>query len=203
MKLTPKQRKFADNYIKSRNAYGVVYCITNNTNNKQYVGVTTRSIEQRFKEHCKTDSGIGKAIKKYGKNNFDIELIDYADDKEELYESEIYWINKLNTFKNGYNQTLGGEGVINYTKLEIHLNTKQQRFIKYTTTKNSQPIDIYNHSDMVDSLLLNMIQLYLTADTRVDKKKAAKLLNKLNNEYKRQIAKTNLIDINELLEYVA
>lgn len=203
MKLTPKQRKFAGNYIKTGNAYGVVYCITNNINSKQYVGVTTRNIEQRFEEHCKADSTIGKAIRKYGKQSFDIETIDYADDKEELYESEIHWISKLNTFKNGYNQTLGGEGVINYTKLEIHLNTKQQRFIEYTTTKNSQPINIYNHSDMVESLLLNMIQLYLTADTRADKKKSAKLLNKLNNEYKRQIAKTNLIDINELLEYVA
>ena len=46
-------------------------------------------------------------MRKYGIEHFHIELIEETDNPE---EREIYWIEKYQTFKNGYNATLGGDG---------------------------------------------------------------------------------------------
>ena len=46
-------------------------------------------------------------MNKYGIEHFHIELIEETDNPE---EREIYWIEKLGSFKNGYNATLGGDG---------------------------------------------------------------------------------------------
>ena len=46
-------------------------------------------------------------MRKYGIEHFHIQLIEETDDPE---EREIYWIEKYQTFKNGYNATLGGDG---------------------------------------------------------------------------------------------
>lgn len=87
-----------------------IYKITNLINGKIYVGQTMRSIEERFKEHCCTDSAIGNAIRKYGKGNFKLELIAECETNEAANELEMYWIKELNCkAPNGYNLTDGGE----------------------------------------------------------------------------------------------
>ena len=49
------------------------------------------------------------AMRKYGVNHFFIEKIEEVP-IENLSEREIYWINTLNSYHNGYNATLGGDG---------------------------------------------------------------------------------------------
>ena len=91
-----------------------IYKITNLINGKPYVGQTTRSIEVRFREHanCKT-SFIGKAIRKYGYENFKIEILEECDTLEQLNEREKFFIAAFNSMSpNGYNLTGGGEGKI-------------------------------------------------------------------------------------------
>jgi group I intron endonuclease len=90
---------------------GYVYKITNNVNNRIYVGITTESIQERWKKHKSAsryeDTYIYRAMRKYGIDNFSIEMIEETND---LSEREQYWISKLNTLKpNGYNLTIGGE----------------------------------------------------------------------------------------------
>lgn len=46
-------------------------------------------------------------MRKYGVEHFHIELIEETDSPE---EREIYWIEQLRSFKNGYNATMGGDG---------------------------------------------------------------------------------------------
>ena len=89
----------------------VVYLVTNKINGKQYVGQTVRPVEERWKDHCrvKDENYFHRAIRKYGADNFSVEVIDTATTPEELDEKEVYWIKKLNClFPNGYNLRDGG-----------------------------------------------------------------------------------------------
>ena len=105
---------------------GRIYKITNKVNGKIYVGQTMKSLEERFKKHCwgttEKDSyhfnmAIKKAIKKYGKQNFTIELIEEVG-QNKLDEREVYWISYYNSYNQGYNCTLGGQnGATRHTSL--------------------------------------------------------------------------------------
>ena len=95
-----------------------IYVITNLINQKQYVGKTSYSIEKRWKEHCydskKNDVNkhrpLYNAIQKYGVENFSISLLEDNIQDNEINEREKFWISKLNTYYQGYNATLGGDG---------------------------------------------------------------------------------------------
>lgn len=91
-----------------------IYKITNDINQKIYIGMTYRSIEQRWKEHQKSlfrnnfeKRPLYRAILKYGIEHFHIEQIEETDNPE---EREKYWIEYYGSFKNGYNATIGGDG---------------------------------------------------------------------------------------------
>ena len=88
-----------------------IYKITNIQNNKVYIGQTIRPIKDRFNRHINDalnniiDTHFARAIRKYGKENFNIEIIDYAQSQEELNKKEQYWIQFYNSVKEGYNET--------------------------------------------------------------------------------------------------
>lgn len=68
---------------------GSIYKITNLINGKVYIGQTTQPIEKRFKSHCYKDgcTKLYNAMKKYGKSNFSIELLE---SKELNSERELH-----------------------------------------------------------------------------------------------------------------
>ena len=91
--------------------FGRIYIIKNKINNKVYVGQTKVSIKLRFQNHlsaarCGRGYTIGKAIRKYGEENFYIELLEECL-ASELNEREMYWIAFYNSTDNkcGYNIT--------------------------------------------------------------------------------------------------
>lgn len=101
------------------NIFGYIYKITNKSNQKIYVGKTTKSIRNRFNQHIKMafrphtyTSHLYNAIVAEGSNNFEITQLDTAKTEEELNQKEIFWIQKLDSTNpaNGYNIQLGGEG---------------------------------------------------------------------------------------------
>ena len=85
--------------------YGYIYKTTNLINNKFYIG------QHKHKTFDVNYFGSGniitKAIKKYGKSNFKCEIIEKCNNKTNLNNKEIYWINKLNP---DYNISTGGTG---------------------------------------------------------------------------------------------
>ena len=61
-----------------------------------------------------------QAWNKYGENNFIFTIIERCS-KNELNQKEIYWIDKLDSHKSGYNLTDGGDGCLGriYTEQQI------------------------------------------------------------------------------------
>lgn len=92
--------------------YGFIYCYTS-PSGKKYIGQTIQSINSRAKEEgkgYKQCSLFFRAIKKYGLENFKVEILEEAP-QELLNSKEIEWIKFYNTqAPNGYNLTEGGLG---------------------------------------------------------------------------------------------
>ena len=90
-----------------------IYMIKNKIDGKMYVGQAV-NIEKRWTKHCGGyyDTYIDRAIKKYGKDNFElIVLRECEKDSDLLNKLEKHYIKKYNTFedKNHYNLTPGGD----------------------------------------------------------------------------------------------
>lgn len=103
---------------------GVVYLIINMINGKKYVGQTTCSLKKRFNHHAIANTFIGRAIRKYGKENFHCGVIKYCTNREELNYWEIYFIATLKSKQPfGYNCTDGGDGIVGLKRTPEH-NTK-------------------------------------------------------------------------------
>jgi group I intron endonuclease len=98
---------------------GIIYVATNKINQKKYVGKTERSLEERKEQHRIVSNGknpvqiISRAIKKYGFDNFEWEVVFQNEGVtgKLLGRIEKEFIKVLNTkAPHGYNMTSGGDG---------------------------------------------------------------------------------------------
>lgn len=96
-----------------------IYKIENLINGNKYIG-QSQNINQRWRSHrayAETkDTPLYKAIRKYGIENFSFEILEECK-IEELNDKEVYWINFYDSYRNGYNQTIGGDGNRHSVKL--------------------------------------------------------------------------------------
>jgi len=113
----------------------VIYKHTSERSGKSYVGLTKRSMELRWKEHCRdasmgSDKHFHRAIRLYGEDNWKHEvIIEGIDTVEEANALEKFYIKQCDTFENGYNLTLGGDGALfnddEFTFYNKELNTTE------------------------------------------------------------------------------
>lgn len=120
---------------------GIIYKYTS-PSNKIYIGQTTVEKIRRtvFLNEKKSYAGlkIDTARKKYGSKNFKYEVLEtvYAENNEELLFKlntlETYYIGLYDSFKNGYNMSIGGQGSLGYKLSEEH----KQKITQYLLTNN-------------------------------------------------------------------
>ena len=127
---------------------GYIYKITNQLNQKSYIGQTINSIKERMRKHydhsLQATTGIDYAIYKYGKDNFIVEEVCQCDDSQ-LDELERYYIQLYNTYEDGYNLTLGGQDY-------------STRWI----VNEQEIIDKYNNGKTIDELAIEYNKGYRT-----------------------------------------
>lgn len=116
----------------------IIYKTTNLINGKIYIGKTTRKSQFYY------GSGIviEQAIKKYGKKNFQREVLEECDTFEKLNEREKYWILQFNSCDSniGYNRSFGGDGFSGMTPetKEKLKNRKRRKLSELTKEKISK-----------------------------------------------------------------
>jgi group I intron endonuclease len=92
----------------------IVYRVQNKQNNKVYIGISEKSLEERKKDHIKKSKkgksyAFQQAIATHGADAFKWEQIDTATTTDELAKKEKEYILKYNSKEEGYNQSQGGE----------------------------------------------------------------------------------------------
>lgn len=152
---------------------GYIYLITNKINNKKYIGKTTQSIRKRWQEHIKDSKKekceirpLYRAIRKYGVENFSIKQVEKCN-VNILSEREQYWIQYYDTYKKGYNATIGGDSSILYD----HDGVIQ----KYLALHSIQEVaDVFKcHRDTVHNILIAN-DIPITSGNIVNSKKTSK-----------------------------
>ena len=160
---------------------GFIYKITNTINGKSYIGQTIQNVKERFYQHCATkcskvvsNMAIHRAIKKYGKSNFTVEVIKEIDSTN-LNDRERYWIKYYNSYNNGYNSTKGGQdGCKPFKDLDVESIIKE-----YNTGKSLRTLGTIFKVDkqtIKDLLIRHNVELRTTRTYKLSQKDRDKVL---------------------------
>lgn len=164
---------------------GFIYKITNTINSKSYIGQTIQNVKERFYQHCATkcskavsNMAIHRAIKKYGKSNFTVEVIEEIDSAN-LNDRERYWIKYYNSYNNGYNSTKGGQdGCKSFKDLDVESIIKE-----YNTGKSLRTLGTIFKVDkqtIKDLLVRNNINLRTTKTYKLSQKDRKDIIKDLS-----------------------
>jgi group I intron endonuclease len=116
-----------------------IYRITNLINNKVYIGFDSswprRKAQHKniAKYYVGTNVSLYNAIKKHGWDNFVWDIIYQSTDGDYTKNTmESYFITEYNSFvyavdSNGYNMTLGGEGILGHQKSQESINSQKEK----------------------------------------------------------------------------
>ena len=120
---------------------GKIYKYTNLINGMVYIGQTRQTLEQRDYKHqtqLNDNTYFHRAIKKYGRENFSLELVEDNIPLNELDEKEKYYIDYFESFYTtgkGYNLTQGGQWGSGTQKLTI----AQANEVKWLLANTDRP----------------------------------------------------------------
>ena len=164
---------------------GFIYKITNKVNGKSYIGQTIQNVKERFYQHCATKCSqavlnmvIHKAITKYGKSNFTIEVIEEVESAN-LNDRERYWIRYYDSYNNGYNSTEGGQD-----RIKLFKNLDTESIVReYKSGKSLREIGRLFNVDkqtIKDLLVRNNISLRTTRTYKFSQKDKEDIIKDLS-----------------------
>lgn len=117
-----------------------IYCFRNVINQKCYIGQAV-NLRNRFKQHIfnfknmRYDNPLYKAFSKYGLEQFEYLVLEYVEMQDNiktiLDELEKKYISEYNSYKQGYNQTIGGD----YGILGFKMNEEQKQKLSENSKK--------------------------------------------------------------------
>lgn len=152
----------------------IVYLCTNLINNKQYIGITSNSLQKRKLVHKynaitkKSPNHLYRAIRKDGWENFEWAIIeDNIETYSVLLEKEVFYIEKYNTFIRGYNMTIGGDGTLGFK----HTEATKKKISDYSRGI-LKPMSVEHYDKIVT---INKLKKGKTYEELYGKDKASKL----------------------------
>ena len=166
-----------------------IYKITNDINQKIYIGKTEKAIEKRFKEHCRDykrkqceKRPLYAAMKKYGTEHFHVELVEETDNPE---EREQYWIKFYNSYgSTGYNATMGGDG-----KKYIDVNKLIEAYNRLGTIRAVS--EETGHSNYHIGILLKQAGIQVATAQELNKEKCSKKVAQCDKKTHEQLKTFN------------
>lgn len=127
-----------------------------------YIGITKQDVLYRWYKHCSeakkgSNTYLHNAIRKYGRNNFIVEIIEtipVETDYDQLKEREIYWISyfNLNDRSIGYNLTIGGDGCFGRELSDVTKNKIRDAHIG--KKHDSSTIEKFRNRDGVNKVII-------------------------------------------------
>ena len=154
-----------------------IYKITNNVNQKIYIGYTKGKIESRFNRHIyesqNPTSILHKSLSHHGSDKFSIETIYQSVDCNHIQEMEKYFIkfyNSYYTFGKGYNMTLGGDGGATFTGRK---HTKESLLKKSISAKINHQKYPRTHSEETKEKIKNSLLGRIQSQSQKNKVSAA------------------------------
>ena len=169
------------------------WCVYKHTcpNGKGYIGITGVGVDKRWGYDGRGYYGqvFYKAIKKYGWDNIKHEVLVDNISEEKAKELEKYYIEKYNTFYNGYNFTIGGEGTCGV----IYTEERRRKLSKSLKGRKISDRCIEVHKAkckpvyQIDLYTKQIIAKYDSAQNACDKlgfKRKENIINCANGRYK-------------------
>lgn len=139
-----------------------IYIIKNNINDRVYIGQSS-SIEDRVKQHFRNYKNsnlhtynypLYRSIRKYGVENFYYEVLEECG-IDELTKNEIFWIEKFNSLKDGYNQ-------------ENPRDAKRGENSNFSVLTNEELYDIIYMLENSNLLMSEIAQIYGVSSSAIE-----------------------------------
>lgn len=168
---------------------GIIYKITNKLNGKIYIGQTIQSLKDRWYRHCakkglskaEINMPIKRAILKYGKNNFNIEVLEECA-ASILDAREQYYIDYYDSYHNRYNCTLGGQKGAKPLQTSEEVQKAIVELYKYGFSLRAISREFHVDKNTVKGVLIKYsIPLRTTRTYKISQNDRNEIIDKINN----------------------